>query len=142
MHHRTLVVSLLLSLFAGVARLSSQQPGGYDTTVVVGGGDWRQGKSHGTYRVTVRTTGFDHVASSIRLEWLQLGAGDSAIVVATDSTLPIADRMYSLSPPELVANYEGWNISVCGTHTYAGSKACWLIWIGPPGKASLVRGPT
>jgi hypothetical protein len=141
MFPKSALALLILPLCASATDLRCQEPVAFDTTVVVVGGDWHRDNDTGIYRVIVRTAGFEHVASSIRLEWLQQRDGSSAVVIAADSMLPIPDRMYSLGLPQLVANFEGWNISVCGTHTYAGSNACWLIWLGPPGKVALVRGP-
>jgi hypothetical protein len=111
-----------------------------DVTSVVTVGHWKADTLEGLVRVVVRTGGFEHVASSIQVEWVtQSALGRDPAIVAVDSTLPIPDRMYSLGVPEPYSNFDGQNFLVCGTQAYDLSKQCWRFWVGTPGRIELVN---
>jgi hypothetical protein len=42
----------------------------------VSGGYWTDGEDRGTYRVVVRSDGFDHIVSEITIEWLSDPRGE------------------------------------------------------------------
>jgi hypothetical protein len=132
-----LLVILLLGL-AGQGR--AQAPVDTDVASVVTLGYWKTESGEGPVRVVVRTAGFEHVASSIRIEWIaQAGPERPARIQAIDSTLAIPDRMYVLDVPAPYSNFEGMNFYVCGTHAYDSSKKCWRVWVGSPGRADIVH---
>jgi hypothetical protein len=120
--------------------ISAQTPVDPDVAAVLIIGYWNSDHLEGFSRVIVRTGGFDHVASSIRVEWIaRRGRTTEQSVVAVDSTLAVPDRMYSLGNPELYSNFDGENFRICGTHVYDSSKRCWRFWVGPPGRITLVE---
>jgi hypothetical protein len=63
----------------------------------------------------------------------------ASIPVAVDSLGFIPSGEYLLERPEIFANFEGWNVRICGTGGSPARHRCWMVWIGDPGQLSLVR---
>lgn len=71
--------ALLLSLALFALAASAKPPRAtIDPAVdsVVSGGYWTDGEDRGTYRVVVRSDGFDHIVSEITIEWLSDPRGE------------------------------------------------------------------
>ena len=66
------IVPLLLLVLVALSAPAQPQSATIDPAVdsVVSGGYWTDGADRGTYRVVVRSGGFDHVISEITIEWL------------------------------------------------------------------------
>ena len=66
------IVPLLLLVLAALSASAQPQSVTIDPMVesVVSGGYWIDGADRGTYRVVVRSGGFDHIISEITIEWL------------------------------------------------------------------------
>lgn len=63
---------LLLLVLVALSASARPQHATIDPSVdsVVSGGYWTDGADRGTYRVIVRSGGFDHIISEIMIEWL------------------------------------------------------------------------
>jgi hypothetical protein len=135
-------VQLLLVLLAGLsaAKAAAQTSVDPDVSAIVSLGDWTTPGQEGMSRVIVRTSGFDHVTSSIQVEWLRQQGGELR-VVAVDSAIGIPDRIDSLGVPEAYSDVDGHNFRICGTNAYDNSTQCWQFWVGAPGKISMTRTP-
>lgn len=65
-------ILLLLPFLVALSVSSQPRVATIDPTVdsVVSGGYWIDGADRGTYRVVVRSGGFDHIVSDVTIEWL------------------------------------------------------------------------
>lgn len=134
---RCLRLAALTSVIA--LRLDAQAPSGLaaDVETVTSGGSWEQGSSEGRYRAVIRSGGFEHVISTLTIDWITSPTEtDSARVVAS-VTIPTAG--VSLHDPEFSYTDSGWTLSVCAndSHFDPPRLSTLHIALGAPGSAKV-----
>src|SRR5262245_12915739 len=82
----------------------SEEPPDLDTSVssVVSGGYWEHETQRGHYRIVVRSAGWEHVSSTIRVEWIVEDPGKQQNrLLASSPVGSIPDWAWSLATPHL-----------------------------------------
>ncbi len=107
---------------------------------VVSGGYWQHGQRAGHYRMIVRSAGFEHVSSTLRVEWIPEGTGkqdDSVLVSSAVDSIP--DWLWSLSQPELRCAARVCQFTIQGTEPHVLQKASWVITLHDPGHLTVAK---
>jgi hypothetical protein len=103
-------------------------------------GYWESPSAHGQYRIIVFNNGWEHIASSLKVEWLS--EVDSIQATTIDSFVwikEINDGLFSLGQPQFIFNKKEISFKISGTNPYSMSKKTWLISLGLPGKYSILE---
>jgi hypothetical protein len=112
-----------------------------DLVFAVSGGYWEIGSQRGQYRLLVFSEGFEHVISTVFLQWLREpqsseDAADTTAVVATAPVLEINDRAtWSVGPPILIPAKNGTTAVLQMTNSHMPDepgRSCLLV-LGAPG---------
>ena len=117
-----------------------------EVAFVQSGGTWEAGTRYGYYRLVVTTVGFEHLRSTVRLEWFEYipDSGSVRLVAfaALDSAFALdslALDAYSIGMPSLSSIDGTWRVRLEGTHSHSLRRAWWEIELGPPGRWKLTR---
>ena len=108
-----------------------------DVAHVVTGGGWTSGEQDGVFRVIVRNHGWEHVSSTLTVEWLANDADSQETRVAQRRTVEIPDGRWSLGTPRLTGSRSGWDLFIEGTNPYTLVTRRWKIRLGRPGVVSI-----
>jgi hypothetical protein len=67
---------------ASAGQFNHSSAGGADTTIshISTGGFWEQGKKYGTWRVIVRSLGWEHTRSYVYLQWLKTDEENNEVI--------------------------------------------------------------
>ena len=99
---------------------------------VVTEGYWRSGDLAGTYRVIVRSGGFEHVSSEVTAEWVAEPAASAKAQTIVASKTLVGGGAFSLGAPVVERIRSGVRVKLSGVRTYkpAESVAC-IFELGP-----------
>ncbi len=145
---RLAVLAALSSVAGAPLLVSAQDKRGLDPSVssVISGGNWEQGKQHGTYRIIVHGGGFwRRVPSTLRVEWIIEDAHTRARRVLTSSAVDsIPDGAWSLSQPHFNCETGACRFTIYGVdpQTDQMKGESWAIALRGPGQMSVVKRPT
>ena len=133
---------LFFSALATPALAAAQDTTRIDPSVssVVSGGYWQQGPRAGRYRIIVRSAGFEHVSSTLRVEWILEGTGkqdDSVLVSSAVDSIP--DWLWSLGQPDLTCAARVCQFTIQGTEPHVLQKARWVITLRDPGHLGVAK---
>ena len=107
---------------------------------VVTGGYWQHGQRGGRYRIVVRSAGFEHVSSTLRVEWILEGTGkqdDSVLVSSAVDSIP--DWLWSLGQPDISCAARVCQFTIQGTEPHILQKARWIITLRDPGHLTVAK---
>ena len=145
---RTLGALILLS--AAVAHTASAQSAGpgraatpraqrtgglpADVETVMSGGLWEQGSLEGRYRVVIRSSGFEHVISTLTIDWIVTATEDDSARVVATLTIPRSGPV-AIHDPELgmVGANTVLTVTETDTHYDPPRRATRRIILGAPG---------
>ena len=107
---------------------------------VVSGGYWEHQGSSGRYRVVLVNSGFEHVSSRLRVEWVRgprtADAGPE-VVASTEPVLPFGQGLASLSATVKPAGKGRVRITVTGVMAHEPQRQVRAVLIATdPGKVS------
>jgi hypothetical protein len=110
-----------------------------DIETVVTGGTWTSDSLVGYYRILIRTGGFDHLISTLDVEWIsQASATQPPRLVRSHRVMDISAAGNRLSDPRFgrALSLNGWTLSVRGlnTHTSPATEETWWYDLGGPGE--------
>jgi len=92
-----------------------------DVETIVTGGQWKSDKLSGTYRVKVRTGGFEHIVSQVQIDWIaQFDDRNEPRVV--NSKL-VETAAWRLLQPRIIKTSGNWRAA----------RGTWKIDVGRPG---------
>jgi len=138
------LVCVGLAAAPGSSTAQSSTPLAPDIETVVSGGSWSQDSLSGYYRVIIRTGGFDHILSTLQIDWVTetTESADSRLVrsrLAEDINAAgsrLSDPVFHLDS----AFGLGWVLSLhsFNTHLDQASEETLYIQLGPPGEMSRV----
>jgi hypothetical protein len=106
---------------------------------VVSGGTWSFQGASGSFRVVVRTGGFDHIISDLYVQWLQdpRNEDDSATVRASTKVDSLSG-IWALDQPRFSCT-SSCVVEVSGTDTHTMAKSSWVLTLGPPGRVQVQK---
>ena len=109
-----------------------------DVHVVVSGGRWSSATGNGWYRAVIRTGGFEHVVSSLTLDWMQ-SAKDSSSKTTVVHTVVVEACTGRLDNPQFSARSTVWRLTVRCTDTHGARVKPFdaVVTLGAPGRYSL-----
>ena len=110
---------------------------------VISGGYWtNQDKAEGQFRVVVDTGGYEHLISSIWVQWIAQpkNSEDSAQIVMTKHLEEVDANYVRLSEPKLTLEGNRWILTVESTQTHCDPMPVkrWHVALGPPGQAIVI----
>lgn len=136
-------VSLLLLVLAG-SRVTAQdrQSISPDIETVVSGGHWVTSDSvEGRFRVVIETAGFEHLISTLRVEWIAYPteSDDSARIIAGRDVTTGGGGVY-LTDPSLALDAGRWILTVDAVNTHCDPMPTdrWRVALGPPGEVTVL----
>jgi len=140
--NRSLAAVAVLAAAFTPAGVAAQQAADIpaDVETVVTGGQWTSGKLEGTYRVIVRTGGFEHLVSVVQVDWIQSETENEPARVLGSK---IADTgSWRMSRPRIVKGRGHWRVLLDGIETHSSTPALgrWQIDIGEPGVLKVTSG--
>lgn len=136
---RLLVVLLCALALHTHAQQSVEIPA--DVEAVVTGGKWVSAGREGTFRVVVRTGGFEHVVSQVQVDWLAVseGAEGSQEVVASAVAETGSWRVLRARVAPRGAHWYAL-IEAVETHFTPVMRGTWEVRLGAPGELnSMLR---
>jgi hypothetical protein len=98
-----------------------------DIVAVVSG----YGEQSGSFRIVVVNSGYEHVSSKVRLEWLETGPDQETLIRQSVWIEEIGNGMLSLAMP--VLSPENTEIFLSATHTYSMEKYEFTLTVLEPG---------
>jgi hypothetical protein len=106
-----------------------------EVVYVSSGGWWKTDKLQGTYRVIVRTGGFEHIVSQAQVDWVTgpTSSEDSSRVVASK----IAETgSWRLDNPRFVRRSGKWYVEfqAAESHVVPTPRGTWIVELGNPGE--------
>jgi hypothetical protein len=108
-----------------------------DVHAVISGGRWSSPTGNGWYRAVIRTGGFEHVVSSLTLDWMQ-SATDSASATTVVASVKVELCTGRLDDPEFGMRRSVWRLTVRCTDTHSVLKPFdAVVTLGAPGRYSL-----
>ena len=124
----------LLALICSPLTSSAQTSLDPSVSNVVTGGYWEQGKQRGQYRIVVERRGWEHVWSSLRVEWLVEDPDKQEVRVLTSSSVDsMPDWAWSLGAPQLTCTKAGCRFTIEGTD-HVDQEARWVVTLQGPGQ--------
>lgn len=137
---RVLAIAAFLIGFAPTAGAQTPVAIPPDVETVVTGGFWKSANSKGSYRVVIRSGGFEHVISELQVDWITEPEGNDkpSRVVASK----VAETgSWRLDKPRIAKDSKGWRVTVEGVepHMTPMPRGTWSVQLGEPGtlKATL-----
>lgn len=132
------LLASLLALSSPVAVASEVLAIPADVESVVTGGTWQSASAQGTYRVVVRTGGFEHIVSQVQVDWLAepTEKEDQRVfaskVAETGSWRVIRSRV--------VRRGQSWYalLEAVETHFTPPVRGTWEVKLGAPGELAAV----
>jgi hypothetical protein len=110
---------------------------------VVTGGEWKHDNQEGRYRLVVRTAGFEHIRSTIRVEWIVVDPDrQESRVLASVPVDSIPDWAWSLGPPKLTCSHHRCQFTIDGSTEGADSlieNARWRVVLKEPRQLIATR---
>jgi len=128
------IAALLLAAPAGGQQHDQLPP---DVETVISGGSWEKGSQEGRYRVVIRSSGFEHVISTLTVDWiLSPTDSDSARIVAS-FTIPTSAVV--VHDPELIKEEGRWLLKALTTDTHYDRprRSSLRVILGDPGVAKV-----
>lgn len=108
-----------------------------DVHAVVSGGRWSGPTGNGWYRAVIRTGGFEHVVSSLTLDWMQ-SATDRASEATVVESVKVELCTGRLDDPEFSVRRSVWRLTVRCTDTHSVlTPFDAVVTLGAPGRYSL-----
>jgi hypothetical protein len=132
-----LLSALLLASAANAGAADVVPP---DVVSVATGGYWEDAERRGTFRVTVRNVGFEHVSSSVLAEWIADPPTASDGSRSTRSHQLVAPGLFSFSPPiiERISNAARITLSGVNSHDPAQAVKC-VFELFPDGTVRVLQ---
>lgn len=130
---------LVLASGPGLGAQPSRLPA--DVETVLTGGFWEAAGQEGRYRVVIRSAGFEHLISTMTVDWiLNATETDSARVLAS---LPVPVGPVALHDPDLSRERDGYVLAVMCTDDHYDSprRDTVRVRLGLPGVMSVSRPP-
>ena len=105
-----------------------------DVETVVTGGKWRTGNSEGTFRIVVRTGGFEHIVSQVQVDWIALSADRDKSEHVVSSKIAETGS-WRILRSRIVHRSGQWHalLEAIETHLNPAPRGTWEIALGPPG---------
>jgi hypothetical protein len=101
---------------------------------------WKTPTAHGRYRITVYNSGWEHIQSTLKIEWLEEKESTHEVVVNSSVFInEINDESYSLNRPQFLEGLGQPTLRVTGTSTFTGKDKSWLVLLGEPGQYSVLK---
>jgi hypothetical protein len=125
---------IAVGLSAGVAQSRAEVPAvPLDVATVVSGGAWETADAAGTYRVVIVDEGFEHVHSTLWLEWLAPVQDGPPALVARVRVKELSDGFWSLRIDDADRTFKQGRIVLRATHAYSLESRTIQIEAGRPG---------
>jgi hypothetical protein len=108
-----------------------------DVETVISGGWWQKGSQEGRYRVVIRSSGFEHVISTLSVDWiLSPTESDSARIVAS---FAIPTSAVVVHDPELIMEEGRWLLKALTTDTHYDPprRSSLRVILGGPGVGAV-----
>lgn len=108
-----------------------------DVETVVSGGLWQKGPEEGRFRVVIRSSGFEHVISTLTVDWISDPTeSDSARIVAS---VPIPTTAVVVHDPELINEGGRWLLKAFTTDTHFDPprRSSLRVVLGGPGVVAI-----
>jgi hypothetical protein len=121
---------ILLFLFSGSLLYTQSPTILVDVFEVKSFGHWEEGESYGHYRIKIVNQGFEHVASTVYLEWIRIEKEGNKITKSIPITEINESGFYSVS----VKKFDGEKLILSLTHTYSHEDSVLEIIPLEPGK--------
>jgi hypothetical protein len=106
-----------------------------DVETVVSGGRWGSGATGGSYRVVVRSGGFEHVVSQVQIDWVSDPKGqDTPSTVVASEVAPTGS--WRIGRARIVLRGKQWIATLEGVepHSTPLQRGTWEVTLGQPGK--------
>ena len=126
--YKTILASLFF-LFSSTLLYAQSSTIPADVYEVKSFGHWEEGDKSGNYRIQIVDQGFEHVTSSVYLEWIRISM-DGKEIIQSVPIIEINENFYSVS----VKNVESDKLILSLTHTYSHEKSEIEIITAEPGK--------
>jgi hypothetical protein len=129
------------ALLGALAPVLAQQPVVLpaDVETVVTGGRWRSGANEGTYRVVVRSGGFEHVVSQVQVDWVSNPTDQDKPQVVVASEIA-STGSWRVGRARIVQRGKQWVAILEGVepHFTPLQRGTWEVSMGSPGKLNAV----
>jgi len=134
LHMKMVGVLILLAAFSATVVAQSPVPIPADVETVVTGGFWNSASSKGTFRVVIRSGGFEHVVSQLQIDWIADPEGNDKPARVVASRLAETGS-WRLTTPRISKGSNGWRVTVDGVepHMTPQVRGTWIVQLGEPG---------
>jgi len=109
-----------------------------DVAFVVSGGYWTRGPLHGTYRLIVRNSGYEHVSSELVAEWIEDANGEDGPRML-DARRLIQRGSYSFEAPTIEVRGESLRVTLNGVVTHSPDRKVRCVFDLRPRGFDVIR---
>jgi hypothetical protein len=130
----------LVLLFCAASSAGSAELVPLDVIGVATGGYWEMPNDRGTFRVTVRNAGFEHVSSEVVAEWISEPGTASGSARLVHSRQLVSPGFYSLGTPVIERRANLVRVTISGVDTHRPDIAVTCVYdLHPDGSFDVVR---
>ncbi len=133
----TAVMATALGSFQFASQALSADPEKIDASIssVVSGGAWEVSGKRGTYRVVVIEKGWEHVSSSVWIQWIEEDADKKSLRLLTSIPVSqIGDLHLAVGVPEFLLSRDGTTVRLNATDNITNERTVFQLTPGKPGE--------
>ena len=136
---RSVVAVIAALVFVMPIRAQTRDRLPAEVETVISGGWWESGAQEGRYRVVIRSGGFEHVISTMTVDWIVSPTETSDAKVVASVTIPTTGVV--VHDPVLLMQGRSWMLraSTTDSHYDPPRRARLRVVLGAPGVARVQR---